>query len=432
MAEILFLAHRPPWPPDKGDKIRSWNLLRHLAARHRVRLGAFVDDPADAGHAAVLERLCAEVQLRPLGRLRLGLRALGGLARGAPLTLAAYRDPAMRRWLAARLPGADLALVVSGGPAGLLVDPPCLRPWLLDLVDCDSEKWRALAERARGPRRWLLAREAERLLAFERRAAAAAAATFLVTGAEAELLEARAPELRGRTRVLENGVDAARFDPAGLDGPDPWPEAPGPRLVFTGVMDYPPNVDAVLWLAGEVLPRLRAELGPVRLAVVGARPSAAVRRLAAPPELVVTGRVADVRPWLGRADVALAPLRIARGVQNKVLEAMAMARPVVATPEAALGLHATPGRELLVASDAAGLAAAILGLLREPARARAIGAAGRAYVLRAHDWAATLAPLDALISELVDRPRPAPRAAGPEAAAARAPAPRPGARWRPR
>lgn len=405
MAEILFLAHRPPWPPDKGDKIRSWNLLRHLAARHRVRLGAFVDDPADAAHAAALERICAEVLLRPLGRLRLGLRALGGLAHGAPLTLAAYRDPVVRRWLAARLQTADLALAVSGGPAGLLVDPPCSRPWLLDLVDCDSEKWRALAERATGPRRWLLAREAELLLAFERRAAFAAAATFLVTGAEAALLEARAPELRGRTRVLENGVDATHFDPARLEGPDPWPPGPGARLIFTGVMDYPPNVDAVLWLAGEVLPRLRAGRGPVRLAVVGARPSAAVRRLAAPPELVVTGRVADVRPWLGRADVALAPLRIARGVQNKVLEAMAMARPVVATPEAATGLHAEPGRELLVAADAAALAEAISGLLRDPARAASIGAAGRAYVRRAHDWAATLAPLDAAVSALLERSR---------------------------
>ena len=404
LAEILFLAHRPPWPPDKGDKIRSWNLLRHLAERHRVRLGAFVDDPADA---AVLGRTCAEVLLRPLGRLRLALRALGGLARGTPLTVAAYRDPVMRRWLASRLQTADLALAVSGGPAGLLVDPPCSRPWLLDLVDCDSEKWRALAGWTRGPRRWLFAREAELLLAFERRAAAAAAATFLVTGAEAQLLEAHAPELRGRTRVLENGVDATHFDPARLEGPDPWPPGPGARLVFTGVMDYPPNVDAVLWLAGEVLPRLRAGLGPVRLAVVGARPSAAVRRLAAPPELVVTGRVADVRPWLGRADVALAPLRIARGVQNKVLEAMAMARPVVATPEAATGLHATPGRELLVGAEAAGRAAAIAGLRRDPARAASIGAAGRAYVLRAHDWAATLAPLDAAISALLERSRQA-------------------------
>lgn len=408
MAEILFLAHRPPWPPDRGDKIRSWNLLRHLAARHRVRLGAFVDDPADTGHAAILARICAEVQLRPLGHLRLGLRALGGLVRGLPITLAAYRDPVMWRWLAARLPVVDLAVAVSGGPAGLLVDPPSCRPWLLDLVDCDSEKWRALAERARGPRRWLFAREAERLLAFERRAAAAADATFLVTAAEADLLEARAPELRGRTRVLENGVDAARFDPNRLEGPDPWPAGPGPRLVFTGVMDYPPNVDAVLWLVQEILPRLRAELGRVRFAVVGARPTAAVRRLAAPPEFVVTGRVADVRPWLGRADVALAPLRIARGVQNKVLEAMAMARPVVATPEAALGLHATPGRELLVAADAAGLAQAVLCLLRDPPRAAAIGAAGRAYVLRTHDWAATSAPLDAAISAIAQRSRSRP------------------------
>lgn len=403
VAEILVLAHRPPWPPDKGDKIRSWNLLRHLAAGHRLRLGAFVDDPDDWRAARALDQVCAEVCLRPLGRLRLAGRALAGLARGRPLTAAAYADPAMRRWVGERLARADLALAVSGGPAALLLDPPAPRPWLLDLVDCDSEKWRAYAAAAAGPRRLLYAREAERLLRFERRAVAAAERSFVVTAAEADLLAARAPETAGRLGVLENGVDAAFFDPARLAGPDPWPGPPGPRLVFTGVMDYPPNVDAVLWLVAEVLPRLRAELGRVQLAIVGARPTAAVRRLAAPPDLLVTGRVEDVRPWLGRADVAVAPLRIARGVQNKVLEAMAMARPVVCTPQAAEGLHAEPGRELLVAGDAAGLARAIAGLLRDPARAAGLAASARAYVLRAHDWASTLAPLDAAISALLGR-----------------------------
>lgn len=400
MAEIVFLAHRPPWPPDKGDKIRSWNLLRHLGARHRVRLAALVDDPRDWAAQDELARLCVEVFLRPLGRPRLVARAGLGLLCGRPLSVAAWADPAIRRWVRDRLARADLAFAFSGQSAAWLLDPAVSRPWLLDLVDCDSEKWRSYAREARGVRRLLFAREAERLLAFERRAVAAAARTFLVTGAEAALLAARAPETAARVAVLENGVDAAFFDPAAPLGPDPWPDPPAPRLVFTGVLDYPPNVDAVLWFAAEVLPRLRAEIGRVQLALVGARPVAAVRALAAPPDLVVTGRVPDVRPWLGRADVAVAPLRIARGVQNKVLEAMAMARPTVTTPQAAEGLHAEPGRELLVASEPAGFAAAIAGLLREPNRARALAAAGRAYVLRAHDWAATLAPLDMAIAAL--------------------------------
>ena len=404
MAEILFLAHRPPWPPDKGDKIRSWHLLRHLAERHRIRLGAFVDDPADRDAETELRRLCAEVFLRPLGRLWMAARAVSGLARGSPLSVAAWSDPVMRRWARDRLGSADLAFAYSGQTASLLLDPPVPRPWLLDLVDCDSEKWRDYAATTRGPRRFVFAREAELLLAFERRAVVAAARTFLVTRAEAEILARRAPETADRLAVLENGVDAARFAP-GPPGPDPWGEPGVPRLVFTGVMDYPPNVDAMGWFVGAVLPELRRRVGRVRLAIVGARPARAVARLADPPDLLVTGRVPDVRPWLGRADVAVAPLRIARGVQNKVLEALAMARPVVATPQAAEGLHAEPGRELLVAGDAAGFAAAIAELLRDPLRAAALGAAGRAYVRRAHDWAATLAPLDAAISALLDRPR---------------------------
>ena len=404
MAEILFLAHRPPWPPDKGDKIRSWHLLRHLAERHRIRLGAFVDDPAVGDTERELRRLCAEVFLRPLGRLRMATRAASGLARGSPLSVAAWSDPVMRRWARDRLGSVDLAFAYSGQTAALLLDPPVPRPWLLDLVDCDSEKWRDYAATTSGPRHLLFAREAELLLAFERRAAATAARTFLVSRAEAELLARRAPEIADRLAVLENGVDAARFAPGPPD-PDPWGEPGVPRLVFTGVMDYPPNVDAMRWFVGAVLPQLRRRVGRVRLAIVGARPARAIARLADPPDLLVTGRVPDVRPWLGRADVAVAPLRIARGVQNKVLEALAMARPVVATPQAAEGLHAEPGRELLLAGDAAGFAAAIAGLLRDPARAAALGAAGRAYVRRAHDWAATLAPLDAAISALFDRPR---------------------------
>ncbi len=403
MAEIVFLAHRPPWPPDKGDKIRSWNLLRHLAARHRVRLGAFADDSLDPSAPEVLRGLCAELFLRPLGRARMVGRMSLGLLRGRPLSVAPWCDPAMRRWLRDRLARADLAFAFSGQSAALLLDPPPARPWLLDLVDCDSEKWRDYARAARGPHRLLFAREAERVLTLERRAVAAAARSFLVSDAEAALLAARAPETAPRIVVLENGVDAAFFDPEAVPGPDPWPEGPGPRLVFTGVMDYPPNVDAVLWFADAVLPRLRAEFGPVRFAVVGARPTTALRARAAPPELLITGRVPDVRPWLARAEVAVAPLRIARGVQNKVLEAMAMARPVVATPQAAEGLHAVPGRELLVAGDPAGLAAAIAELLRAPERARTLGAAARAYVLRRHDWAATLAPLDRAISALLER-----------------------------
>ncbi|MCX8101185.1 MAG: TIGR03087 family PEP-CTERM/XrtA system glycosyltransferase [Geminicoccaceae bacterium] len=409
MAEILFLAHRLPWPPDKGDKIRSFHLLRHLANRHRVRLGAFVDDPADRDGARNLSGLCAELFLRPLGRPRLIRRALSGLVAGEPLSVAAYADPAMHGWVRERLRSCDLALAFSGQSARFLLDPPSPLPWLLDLVDCDSEKWRALAASGRGPRRRLYAREADRLLVFERRAVAAASKTFLVTRAEADLLVERAPETGDRVAVLENGVDADFFAPERA-GPDPWGEPGPPRLVFTGVMDYAPNVEAVRWLASEVLPRLRRTIGRVRFAIVGAQPNRSVQRLADPPDLLVTGRVPDVRPWLGHADLAVAPLQIARGVQNKVLEAMAMAKPVVASSAAATGLHAQPGRDFLVADGALEATEAITALLREPARARAIGAAGRLYVRRRHDWSATLAPLDAVVSALLARPRRAIRA----------------------
>ncbi|MCS6877565.1 MAG: TIGR03087 family PEP-CTERM/XrtA system glycosyltransferase [Geminicoccaceae bacterium] len=399
MAEILFLAHRLPFPPDKGDKIRSFHILRRLAAHHRIRLGTFVDDPDDRDRVRHLAPLCAELCVRPLRRAhRLG-RALRGLVANEPLSVALYADPVMQAWVDERLERCDLALAFSGQSARFFLRARSSTPWLLDLVDCDSEKWRALAARARGPRRRLFAREAERLLAFERRAVAAAARTFLVTRSEADLLAERAPEIAARLWVLENGVDAAFFDPA-VVRPDPWGEPGPPRLLFTGVMDYPPNVEAVCWFAREVLPALRARFGRVRFAIVGARPARAVTRLADPPDLLVTGRVEDVRGWLRHADVAVAPLWLARGVPNKVLEAMAMARPVIVTPGAAAALHARPGEELLVGADARGFVEAITGLFTDRARAAALGAAARAHVLRWHDWNVTLAPLDAAIAAL--------------------------------
>ncbi|MDX6749968.1 TIGR03087 family PEP-CTERM/XrtA system glycosyltransferase [Geminicoccaceae bacterium 1502E] len=401
MAEILFLAHRLPFPPDKGDKIRSWHLLRHLAARHRVRLGAFVDAPEDWAHRTALEEICAEVFLRPLSRRQLAWRAGRALVEGRPLTVAAYADPAMRRWAGRKLAsGTDLVFAFSGAMAQFFGH--ARQPRILDLVDCDSEKWRALAKSSSWPRSALWRREARLLLAWERRAAAASSRTLLVTEAERRLFLERAPEAACSTGVLGNGVDAAFFDPAS-SLPDPWPADGRPRLVFTGLMDYPPNVEAVEWLARRVLPALRREMArPVCFAIVGARPVPRVMALAADPQVLVTGRVPDVRPWLRWADLAVAPLRVARGVQNKVLEAMAMGKAVVCSPEARTGIEARPGDEIVEAEGAAGFTAAIRRLLGDSGQAEEIGVRARMLVLRDLGWPARLAALDALVDELLD------------------------------
>jgi sugar transferase (PEP-CTERM/EpsH1 system associated) len=390
--DLLFLAHRMPYPPDKGEKIRAWNVFLHLARTHRMHLGCFVDDPADAAHLPALAAHCADLAAIPIERRRQTLRALARVRPGRPLTFGYFDDARLRRWVGGKLAGGiDRVFVHCSAVAPYVIAAPGVRS-VLDMVDVDSAKYAAYAARARGPLRLLWAREARTLLAFERRAAAAFSRTLFVSAAEARLFATLAPEAEGRIGWFSNGVDFSYFSPA-TPGATPYPPG-GPVAVFTGTMDYRPNIDAVAWFARAVLPLLRPRVPGLRFAIIGANPAAEVRRLAG-PEVLVSGRVADVRPYLAHAAVAVAPLRIARGIQNKVLEAMAMARPVVASPEAAEGLRVIPGREVLLAAEPAAFAEAVGAVLA--GRHPGLGAAARAAVEERYAWSATLAGLEALL-----------------------------------
>jgi sugar transferase (PEP-CTERM/EpsH1 system associated) len=390
MPDILFLAHRIPYPPDKGDKIRSWRLLEHLRARYRVHLGCFVDDPADLAHLPFLRERCASLQAVPIAPRRRKLRALAALVGDGPLTFAYHRDARLDAWVRARRAAHRFAFefAYSSGVAPYLAGATA--PRVVDLVDLDAEKWRLYAARRRGVMRRLYEREARTLAAAEGRIARTAALTLLVSEAEAHELRSR-PSVPGeRVAVVPNGVDTAVFDPA-LAPPRP---RPADAIVFTGAMDYAPNAEAVSWFVDAVWPALRARHPELEFWIVGARPTAAVRALAARPGVVVTGRVDDVRPWLAHAALAVAPLRVARGLQNKVLEAMAMARPVVASPAATVGLDAITRETLTTAADAAEMRRAIAALLADPARRAALGAAGRTRMTTAWTWRAGLTALD--------------------------------------
>ncbi|HEY0835328.1 MAG TPA: TIGR03087 family PEP-CTERM/XrtA system glycosyltransferase, partial [Azospirillum sp.] len=351
MREILFLAHRIPYPPNKGDKIRSWHTLRHLAARHRVHLGCFVDDPDDLRHVPMLRALCGEVLALPLAPMAARLRCLRGLLTGEPLTLAWYGSARMAAWTrrVLRERPVDAVVVFSSAMAPFAAVPEaegCAR--ILDMVDVDSEKWRQYAATRPWPLRAVFEREGRTLLAAEREAAAAADAVLFVSPAEADLFRTLAPESAARVLAVENGVDHAYFAPGG-GYPDPFPAGTVP-VVFTGAMSYWPNADAAEWFAGAVLPAVAAAIPGVRFYVVGANPGPSVRALERAGPVEVTGTVADVRPYLAHARAVVAPLRVARGVQNKVLEAMAMGCPVLATPEAAEGIDAVSGVHFRVAA----------------------------------------------------------------------------------
>jgi sugar transferase (PEP-CTERM/EpsH1 system associated) len=400
--EILFLCHRIPYPPDKGDKIRSHALLKHLAKRHRVHLACFVDDPADMAHTETVRQLAGgECIFVPLGSAGKFLSAAKAILSGQPITTAWFGSRSINQWVSAlvRARKIDRAFVFSSAMAPYVLDSDKLDPQdaILDLVDIDSDKWRQYAAHLHGARRWVYRREAEKLFALERTGARRFGATLLVSPYEAESFAAMVPEASTRIYPLANGVNSEYFAPGKFRSPFAGGEIP---VVMTGRMDYRPNVDGAEWFFQEVMPLLEKDLPQARFYVVGANPPASLSALAG-PKMVVTGQVDDVRPYLQHAETIVAPLRIARGVQNKVLEAMAMAKPVVATQAATRALGVTSGVHLWIEDSPSGFAQAVVAAIGGTDRFH-VARSARNYVERHHNWPKNLAFLD----ELLERDRP--------------------------
>ena len=390
MEGLLFLAHRIPYPPNKGDKIRSFHLLRHLAKRYAIYLGAFVDDPDDWQYADALKSYCADIKLLPLHSRRGKLASLSGLLTGEALTLPYYRNAELKQWARELAEQTKVTRGLGFSSAMAQFMPRGLKKTVMDMVDVDSDKWTQYASAQAWPLSWLYAREGEKLAAWEARVAQDFDATVLVSDEEAKLLQQRAPLARHKIGAFENGVDAEYFSPE-RDYPNPYASSVS-AIVFTGAMDYWPNIDAVTWFADRIFPAIREKMPAAQFTIVGSRPTQAVLALARQPGVVVTGAVPDVRPYLAHAACCVAPLRIARGVQNKVLEAMAMARPVVASPQAAEGIRAHAGQEFVLAADEAEFATAVLAQLQN--RNRAMGEAARARILTDYNWDRNLSVVD--------------------------------------
>jgi len=395
MEPLLFLAHRLPYPPNKGDKVRSYHFLRHLASRYRVYLGTFIDQDEDWTHLEAVRRWCAEIHVEALVPWSRRAASSLGLLRGEPLTLPYFRSAALQHWVrrVVQRERIALAFAFSSPMAQYLLELGELRS-VVDFVDMDSAKWGEYAARRPWPLSAVYRREERRLLAYEQAVAARADATIFVTDPERRRFIAQASHATERVITIRNGVDGDYFSPS-REFPSPFGADETP-IVFTGAMDYWPNVDAAVWFAREVLPRIRRHDPAVRFYVVGMNPDGAVRALAGDAATVVTGRVPDVRPYLRHARLVVAPLRVARGIQNKVLEAMAMARPVVATPACAAALSARAGMELEVAGDAESFGEKILALMHS-ARAETMGRAARERVLRDYAWRASFDLLDQVL-----------------------------------
>lgn len=397
MSNLLFLVHRLPYPPNKGDKVRSFHLLKHLAAKHRVFLGTFVDDPQDEVHVGDVRQYCADLQALRLTPHLARLASLRGLLSKQALSVCYYGDTGLQDWVdrTLRQQRIDAAVVFSSVMARFIRDVPQLRK-LVDFVDVDSLKWSQYAANHRWPMSWIYRREGRFLLAFERSLAIQADRSFFVTQAEVERFCALAPECSDKVEAMCNGVDSDYFSPEHRF-PSPFGTQELP-LVFTGAMDYWPNIDAVTWFAQQALPSLRRMWPAARFYIVGRNPSAAVKALAG-EHIVVTGTVPDVRPYLQHSAVVVAPLRLARGVQNKILEAMAMGVPVVASQECASAIDALPERDLLIAGTISQFVQQIHSILQETGRAKTVGAAARRQVLAHYSWDAHLSCIDRYLDQ---------------------------------
>lgn len=392
MANILYLVHRLPYPPNKGDKVRSFHLLKHLVKEHKVFLGTFVDDPEDEVHIETVRGLCTELYVARLDPRFAKIRSLNGLLAGEPLTLRYYRDAGLQAWVdnICKHHQIDAIVIFSSAMAQYIEDKRRV-PVLIDFVDVDSAKWTQYADKHRWPMSWIYRREGELLLAYERLMASLAIRSFFVTDAEVALFKRLAPECGVRIDAMCNGVDADFFSPD-PERPNPFGDKETP-VVFTGAMDYWPNIDAAIWFVNEILPRVRQQRPEVRFYIVGRSPTPEVLALAN-EHVVVTGTVPDVRPYLQHASIVVAPLRVARGIQNKILEAMAMGRPVIATTECAAAVDAKIDAELLAAATAGEFMAEIDKQLANPTIGNAIGQAARTRVVGRYSWEAHLSGIN--------------------------------------
>lgn len=452
--QILMLTHRVPYPPDRGDRIRSWNILRHLSIRADVSLGCICDEPLNRQTRVALESVCRRVAIAPVGPRSRWLRAGTSAICGGSVTEGLFWSPRLASTLEhwADSVTFDAALVYCSSMLSYTKRKRLAEiPKVVDLVDADSQKWQDYAANAARWKRPLYRVEAKRIRALERLSVRTSRAVTLVSDVEAHILKAALGDGDGVVHGLSNGVDTDYFDPnylddgctleqsaeTGLASSDGDPQSPDTqashevvvhsrrqvraanavdpadadactratepangspfRLVFIGALNYHPNVSGLQWFAREIWPLLRDRRHGITLDVVGRNPCVSVQRLGEIKGITIVGAVPDVRPYVAASDAVIAPLRIARGIQNKVLEAMAMSKPVIATSQAAEGIDAVPNQELLLAEAPEEWADRVERLANSPELGQRFGKAARQLVLSKYNWTERLKSLDRLL-----------------------------------
>jgi sugar transferase (PEP-CTERM/EpsH1 system associated) len=371
LLRVLFLTHRLPYAPNRGDRVRAYHLVREIARWATIDLVSLVHDDEEASHADDLKPLVKSINIARVPKLWNMVRAAVALPGATPTTHALLDAPgfgaAVDQLAAGEKPDVVLSFCTGIGPAAFRSSLAGV-PVVLDMVDVDSRKWAALAATAAFPKSYIYTREARTLRAFEATMVRRCAATLVVNDRERDELATIAPG--AAVAVIENGVDIDSLRPPGAP-------AGKPLVTFCGVMNYAPNVEGVVWLAREIWPLIQRARPDAELRIVGASPAPAVQGLADPArKIVVTGAVPDVRPYLWESAVSVAPLKTSRGLQNKVLEALAAGLPAVVTTAVMAGLPPSIQPACEVSDTAEGFADAVVRWLNEPAAAARTAALG--------------------------------------------------------
>jgi len=377
---ILYICHRIPYPPDKGDKIRVFHQLKALALRHEVDLFTLADQPEDMAHQAALRQYCRKVTVARLVPNIARMRALPALLSRTPLTIPYFHSAGLAHDIRRALHQHTYDRVfVSCSAMAQYAEGIEDIPVLMDLVDVDSDKWTQYARFARFPFSAIYRREGRCLREYERKVCERVSCVLVTTEREAGLVHQISA--MAQVRVIPNGVDTDYFKPSATLAAS----AP-PTVTFTGDMAYFPNQDAVVFFGQKVLPLIRKSVPETRFLIVGRNPSRSVQRLREIEGVEVTGFVPDIRAYLAQTHVAVAPFSIAAGIQNKILEAMAYCLPVVATPRTTEGLTGAVAELIETGNTAEELAAKVVSLLGNPQSARQKGLDGRRRVVAEYSW----------------------------------------------
>mgnify|MGYP000034595802 CR=1 FL=1 len=397
---LLFLCHRIPFPPNKGDKIRSFNILKKLSATYDIYLGFFIDDPYDKQYVKTLNKYCREVFHLDQNKTISKIKGLTSFLTNKPITLPYYFDKRMQYWVNRTLLKNEISKIfVYSSSMAQYCESKSFNTFkrVIDFVDVDSDKWRQYAEKSSAISKWIYQREYKHLAKYEDYVCRNFDYSLFVSPQEAKLFADRQPiEYRNKVLGVLNGVDLTFFDTNNEFEPEPLPEDEV-FISFTGAMDYWANVEAVEWFVDAIWPAIKAHFPQLKFYVVGGNPSKEIKALNNKNGVVVTGRVKDIRPYIDKAQCVVASMQIARGIQNKVLEAMAMSKTIVMTSLAAEGILLPKNQEKYIANDPALFAEKVIELLNEISVANQIGDENRTWVEEHYRWNNVLNTLPELL-----------------------------------